>query len=38
MRKRIEFDLEYLRSWTLRLDIYILLRTVLLVFRDAKAY
>jgi len=38
MRKRIEFDLEYLRSWTLRLDVYILLRTVLLVFRDAKAY
>jgi putative colanic acid biosynthesis UDP-glucose lipid carrier transferase len=38
MRKRIEFDLEYLRSWSLRLDVYILLRTVLLVFRDAKAY
>jgi putative colanic acid biosynthesis UDP-glucose lipid carrier transferase len=38
MRKRIEFDLEYLRNWSLRLDLLILLRTALTVLRDAKAF
>lgn len=38
MKARIEYDLDYLRNWSLRLDIGIILRTVLLVFRDAKAY
>jgi putative colanic acid biosynthesis UDP-glucose lipid carrier transferase len=38
MRKRIEFDLEYLRNWSLRLDLMILLRTGLTVLRDAKAF
>ncbi|MEW9898449.1 undecaprenyl-phosphate glucose phosphotransferase [Chitinivorax sp. PXF-14] len=38
MTKRVEFDLEYLRNWSLRLDIAIIMRTVLLVFKDARAY
>jgi putative colanic acid biosynthesis UDP-glucose lipid carrier transferase len=38
MRKRIEYDLEYLRNWSLRLDLTILLRTVMLVLRDARAF
>jgi putative colanic acid biosynthesis UDP-glucose lipid carrier transferase len=38
MRRRIEYDLEYLRNWSLALDISILLRTVAVVFRDRNAY
>lgn len=38
MRKRIEHDLEYLRNWSLRLDLLILMRTALTVLRDAKAF
>ena len=38
MRERIEYDLAYLRNWSLRLDLKILLRTILLVLRDRSAY
>jgi putative colanic acid biosynthesis UDP-glucose lipid carrier transferase len=38
MQKRIEHDLEYLRNWSLRLDLLILARTALIVLRDAKAF
>jgi putative colanic acid biosynthesis UDP-glucose lipid carrier transferase len=38
MTKRIEYDLEYLRRWSLGLDIYILARTALLLFGDRDAY
>jgi putative colanic acid biosynthesis UDP-glucose lipid carrier transferase len=38
MEKRVEFDLDYLRNWSLRLDLNILLRTALLVWRDRNAY
>ncbi len=38
MRLRVEYDLEYLRNWSLRLDILIILRTVRLVFFDRGAY
>jgi putative colanic acid biosynthesis UDP-glucose lipid carrier transferase len=38
MTKRISSDLEYLRNWTLSLDLMILARTVLLVLGDRKAY
>jgi len=38
MTKRISSDLEYLRKWTLGLDLLILARTVLLVLGDRKAY
>jgi putative colanic acid biosynthesis UDP-glucose lipid carrier transferase len=38
MTKRISSDLEYLRNWTLFLDLLILSRTVALVLWDRKAY
>ena len=38
MQGRIDFDLDYLRNWSLRLDIHIILKTVRLVIKDQKAY
>lgn len=38
MQKRIEYDLEYLRKWSLRLDIEIVLRTIGVLFKDKNAY
>jgi putative colanic acid biosynthesis UDP-glucose lipid carrier transferase len=38
MQKRIEFDLQYLRHWSLRLDLMILMKTAILVLLDRKAY
>ncbi|MDO9150267.1 MAG: undecaprenyl-phosphate glucose phosphotransferase [Methylotenera sp.] len=38
MKSRIEYDLDYLKKWSLSLDLKIILKTVLLVFRDSKAY
>ncbi len=38
MQKRIEYDLEYLRHWSLALDLWIIVKTVLVVFRDRNAY
>jgi putative colanic acid biosynthesis UDP-glucose lipid carrier transferase len=38
MEARIEYDLEYLRQWSLSLDLQIIARTVLLVFKDRNAY
>lgn len=38
MKKRIEYDLEYLRNWTILLDIKIILLTVLRGFNNKNAY
>ena len=38
MRKRIEYDLAYLRNWSLWLDFRILVKTVLVVWTDRHAY
>jgi putative colanic acid biosynthesis UDP-glucose lipid carrier transferase len=38
MRRRVEYDLEYLRHWCWLLDLKILLRTLLIVIRDKRAY
>jgi putative colanic acid biosynthesis UDP-glucose lipid carrier transferase len=38
MQRRVEFDLDYLRNWSLGLDLTILLRTASLVWRDRNAY
>jgi putative colanic acid biosynthesis UDP-glucose lipid carrier transferase len=38
MEARVRCDLDYLRNWSLRLDLYIILRTIRLVFRDGAAY
>jgi putative colanic acid biosynthesis UDP-glucose lipid carrier transferase len=38
MRKRVEYDLDYLRHWSLALDLEIIRRTALTVWRDRHAY
>jgi putative colanic acid biosysnthesis UDP-glucose lipid carrier transferase len=38
MRMRIEYDLDYLRHWSLGLDLSIMCKTVLVVLRGEKAY
>ncbi|HTY98530.1 MAG TPA: undecaprenyl-phosphate glucose phosphotransferase [Rhodocyclaceae bacterium] len=38
MQERINYDLEYLRHWSLKLDLMIVARTVLVVLRDRHAY
>jgi putative colanic acid biosynthesis UDP-glucose lipid carrier transferase len=38
MKDRIDFDLDYLRNWSLRLDTHIILKTVLVIFKDQNAY
>ena len=39
MQKRVEYDLEYLRNWSLGLDLLIILRTAVIVLRgDRHAY
>ena len=39
MSARVDYDLDYLRNWSLVLDFWIILRTIVLVFsRDHEAY
>ncbi|WP_310373233.1 undecaprenyl-phosphate glucose phosphotransferase [Rhodoferax ferrireducens] len=38
MEKRIDYDLEYLRNWSLGFDLWIIVKTVLVVLNDKKAY
>jgi putative colanic acid biosynthesis UDP-glucose lipid carrier transferase len=38
MEARVLYDLEYLRSWSLKLDLQILVKTVLLILNDSKAF
>ncbi len=38
MAARVEYDLEYLRNWSLGLDLQIIVRTIRLVFFDRHAY
>jgi putative colanic acid biosynthesis UDP-glucose lipid carrier transferase len=38
MKARIEHDLDYLRNWSLRLDLYIILRTVWVVLKGHNAH
>ncbi|HTJ04141.1 MAG TPA: undecaprenyl-phosphate glucose phosphotransferase [Caldimonas sp.] len=38
MRTRVEYDLEYLRNWSLGLDLKIIVQTIKLVFFDRHAY
>ncbi|OQW68956.1 MAG: undecaprenyl-phosphate glucose phosphotransferase [Proteobacteria bacterium ST_bin12] len=38
MKNRIDYDLEYLKKWSLSLDINIIIKTIFLVFKDSKAY
>ena len=38
MQKRVEYDLEYLRNWSLTLDLRIIARTIRVVLNDKMAY
>lgn len=38
MQSRIDFDLDYLRNWSLQLDLFIIFKTIRLVFKDSSAY
>jgi putative colanic acid biosynthesis UDP-glucose lipid carrier transferase len=38
MKKRIDYDLDYLRKWSLRLDLYIVMKTVQVLVKDRHAY
>jgi Undecaprenyl-phosphate glucose phosphotransferase len=38
IEKRVEYDIHYIENWSIALDLWILVRTVLLVFRDPRAY
>lgn len=38
MQARIDFDLDYLRHWSLMLDVLIILKTIRLVLKDNTAY
>jgi len=38
LRKRVDYDIEYIDNWTLWRDLEIIVRTVLLILHDKKAY
>lgn len=38
MQARIDHDLDYLRNWSMALDVKIILKTIFLVFLDRRAY
>jgi len=38
MRKRVEYDLDYLRHWSVWMDLKIIFRTIKLVANDSQAY
>ena len=38
MQARIDYDLDYLRNWSLSLDIHIIFKTIRLVLKDQQAY
>jgi putative colanic acid biosynthesis UDP-glucose lipid carrier transferase len=38
MKARIEYDLAYLRNWSLQLDLQIVWKTVFVVLRKENAY
>ena len=38
MKVRVDYDLDYLRNWSLRLDLYVIAKTVWVVLRGRNAY
>ena len=38
MKKRIEYDLDYLKHWSASLDFRIIFRTLFVVWKDSNAY
>lgn len=38
MEKRVQYDLDYLRNWSLMLDVWVIVKTIRVVLRDRHAY
>jgi len=38
MKTRIDYDLDYLRNWSLRFDLAIIMKTIVVVLRRQNAY
>jgi putative colanic acid biosynthesis UDP-glucose lipid carrier transferase len=38
MQRRVQYDIDYLKNWSLALDLKIIAKTALTVFRDRNAY
>ena len=38
MKRRIDYDLDYLRNWSLRLDLHIIAKTVWVIFKNDNAW
>jgi len=38
MKARIDYDLDYLRNWSLRFDLSIILKTIVVVLQRKNAY
>jgi len=38
MKRRVDYDLEYLRKWSFLMDVRIILRTIGLMRKDPNAY
>ena len=38
MQRRVDYDREYLKTWSIKLDIFIILKTVFQVIKDDQAY
>jgi len=38
MQKRVEYDLDYLRNWSVSLDMWIMVKTVITLWKDRNAY
>jgi len=36
MQSRIEYDIDYLRNWSAKLDVYIVLKTITMLLRKEK--
>jgi len=37
MKGRIDHGLDYLRNWSLRVDLHIIAKTILVIFKDKRA-
>jgi putative colanic acid biosynthesis UDP-glucose lipid carrier transferase len=38
MQKRVEYDLDYLRNWSVSLDLWIMVKTLITMWKDRNAY